>query len=102
MKVGSGHRIGTTTDGGSDTQWDHPDQPQLTVTGSLDSGAQDHLTLRQTSVDGSTVIAIGAAIGSAFGVEAVPFATGDNTARWWFVLACLTRHRTDRARVLAA
>ncbi|MFF0520678.1 SAVED domain-containing protein [Actinomadura nitritigenes] len=71
------------------TQQDRPDQPRLTVIGSLHA-SQEPAGFWQTFVDGSAEIAIGAAVGSGFGVEAIKsLMTGDAAGRWWFAAAAL-------------
>lgn len=88
--AGSGHRIGRQpTQVVAVTDQDRPEEPRLTVLGSL-NGAQDAGSLKQSFVDGSAEIAIGAAVASGFGVEsAKTLIAGDTAGRWWFLLVCL-------------
>jgi hypothetical protein len=70
-------------------QQDRPDQPRLTVIGSL-SPSQEPAGFWLTFVDGSAEIAVGAGVGTGFAVEAIKsLMTGDATGRWWFFTAVL-------------
>ncbi|GAA2162049.1 SAVED domain-containing protein [Actinomadura napierensis] len=71
------------------TEQYRPDGPRLTVIGSLNN-ALGSGSLKQLFADGSAEIAIGSAVASGFGVEAVKsLMTGEANGRWWFVLACV-------------
>ncbi|MFG1859037.1 SAVED domain-containing protein [Actinomadura geliboluensis] len=70
-------------------QQDRPEQPRLTVIDSLDTSPEPTGFWR-TFVDGSTEIAIGAGVGTGFGIEAAKsLMTGDAAGRWGFFAASL-------------
>ncbi|MEU8305913.1 SAVED domain-containing protein [Actinomadura sp. NPDC048955] len=70
-------------------QQDRPEQPRLTVIDSL-AASPEPKGFWRTFVDGSAEIAIGAGVGTGFGIEAAKSVmTGDTTGRWWFFAASL-------------